>query len=623
MVVNTMPRATRADSRSGTVAPPRRMRGRDGQFKRIRRVRDTFLASGTAAASEIQAAGIAPHVLDSWRRSVRYGLSPSDINPVYVGDIDLDNQLTRVVDAVVSQRDATLEQSMCGLSLTDAEGTILRQWVRDPKLGRWLERHDILPAFSVDETVIGTSSGICLLSGQPTMVRGPEHFAEQYHEVTSAGVPVVHPVTRRIAGSLNLTSRYEDTSPVLLSWVMELVRDIQRAFQEAATRRERVLLNAYLSENRDARHPLVALNEQTIITNATAARLLTSVDQALLWEHASRAIQEGRQDAKRLVLTDGTVVSVECREVRDVTDAAGAVLRIRPVVERAAQVEPASPVPGLGRLAGKGPRWRELCRRAHRVGGGPVLVVGERGTGKLAVATAVAGDVPVTVVDAADAAANGARVWLRELESHLGGLSGSAVVIRRCDELDLPTSTAAANLIRAHRNGPVRILATAKHSARHGGVSPLLTEFTEVLEVPALRDRLEDLPVLLEALTKPAFERLGRTPRPVRWMPDAVQALSRLDWPGNIASLAAVVLEVLRGNNNGYISAGDLPVDVVARASRRKLAGLEQVEATAIIAALRDAGGNKNKAADALGIARSTLYRKMRALGIDLSTMAF
>lgn len=623
MVVNTMLRNTRADRGSGAAARRSLVRGRDDEFDQIRRVHDSFVTTGTAAAADIRSAGIAPHVLDSWQRCLRYGLAPGRTRPVHMGDVDLDNQLTRVVDAVVGQRDAVLEQSMCGLTLTDGAGTVLRQWVRDRKLGHWLEQHDILPAFSVDETYIGTTSGTCLLSGKPTMVRGPEHFADEYHDVTSAGVPVVHPVTHRVVGSLNLTCRFEDTSPVLLSWVMELVRDIERAFQEAATRRERILLNAYLTENRDARHPLVALNEQTIITNAIAARFLTSMDQALLWEHASRAIQDRRRDARRLVLTDGTVVSVECKEAGDVTDAAGAVLRIRPVLHRAAQVEGASAVPGLGRLAGKGPRWRELCRRAHQLGTSPVLVTGERGTGKLAVAQAIGGDVPVTVIDAADAAANGTQAWLRELEACLARSARSAVVIRRCDELDLATSTAAANILRAGRSGSVRVLATATHSARHGEIAPLLAEFTEVLEVPALRDRLEDLPVLLEALTKPAFERLGWPSRAVRWMPDAVQALSRLDWPGNVAALGAVVLEVLRGNSNGYISASDLPVDVVASAARRKLAGLEQVEATAIIAALREARGNKNKAADALGIARSTLYRKMRALGVDLSTTAF
>lgn len=216
----------------------------------------------------------------------------------------------------------------------------------------------IVPSVAVDETAIGTSSGICLLTEKPTMVRGLEHFYEEYSEVTSAGVPIIHPVTRRIVGSLNLTSRYRDTSPVLLSWVMELVSDIQHAFQETATRRERTLLNAYLTENRDARHPLVALNDQTIITNATAARLISSVDQALLWEHASRAIHDGSYESRQLVLTDGTVVSVQCREVVDTAESAGAVIRIRPVVESRSRERASSSAPACRVWSG----WCALAR---------------------------------------------------------------------------------------------------------------------------------------------------------------------------------------------------------------------------------------------------------------------
>lgn len=336
-----MVRKMGAGSTSGAAAAPRLVRGRSGTFERTRQVRESLLTTGSASEAELETAGVTPRVFESWRRSLRHGLTPSSIQPRQTTEVDLDSQLTRIVDAIVTQRSEMLDQSMCGLTLTDGEGTAVRQWVRDHQLGHWLESRNILPTFSVDESVIGTTSGVCLLNGEPTMVRGPEHFCEEYDAVTSAGAPVVHPITHRVIGSLNLTSRYEDTSPIMLSWVMELVRDVERAFQEAATRRERILLDGYLRENRDVRHPLVALNEQTIITNATAARSLASVDQALLWEHASRNVREHHQEPQRLVLTDGTHVSVECREIADGAEAAGAVLKIRPVVERAASAKAA------------------------------------------------------------------------------------------------------------------------------------------------------------------------------------------------------------------------------------------------------------------------------------------
>jgi DNA-binding NtrC family response regulator len=197
------------------------------------------------------------------------------------------------------------------------------------------------------------------------------------------------------------------------------------------------------------------------------------------------------------------------------------------------------------------------------------------------------------------------------------------LVIRHADDLDLSMAASARSLLREDRDVPVRVIATASRRAKHGSADPLLAEFTSVIDVPPLRDRLEDLPALLDALTAAACGFPGQRASRIHWVTDAVQALTRLHWAGNVASLEALVHEVVHANRTGYISANDLPPDVVALASRRKLAGLEQAEATAIIEALRAAGGNKNRAADSLGIARSTLYRKTRALGIDLSTMTF
>lgn len=586
--------------------------------QRIGRARERYLASGGTADLDGTDSVLRPEVVESWRRSLRYGLDPSRVTTVHRPDVRLDSPLTRVADAVVARRDGALDQSRSALVLTDCQGNLIRVWVRDSMLGRWCERHDIVPAFSADETVIGTSSGSCLLSGKPMMVRGPEHFGEVYSGITSAGTPIVHPVNRRIVGSLNLTCRYEDTSPVLLSWVADLAHDISRALHDSATRREHILFDAYLAENTDARHPVVALNEHLIITNVTAARLLESVDQALLWEHSSRVMRQHATGPQRVVLSDGTEISVACREVLDAAETIGAVLNIRTVGERAASRSQAEPATPLGRLAGRGPRWQELCRRVQRAGAGWALITGERGTGKLSVALAMTGGGPVDVIDAA---APEAVRCLRESLSR--GSSGMVLVIRHADQFHAGDAAAAAALLRSRRDGPIRVLATAARPVQHAAPSPLLAEFAAVVEVPPLRDRLEDLPVLLEALTASAPGGSGRETRPVRWLTETVQALTRLDWLGNVASLQALVHEVIRDNTTGYVGVKDLPADLMARTSRRKLARLEQAEATVIIDALRQAGGNKHQAAEVLGIARSTLYRKIRALGLDLSATAF
>lgn len=257
------------------------------------------------------------------------------------------------------------------------------------------------------------------------------------------------------------------------------------------------------------------------------------------------------------------------------------------------------------------------------VGAEPVLIVGERGTGKAAIAKELARGRQIGVHDATDTAVTGEGPWLTALKEDLDRDEIEAIIIRRIDALSDSAATAAANLVQ-HYGGTTagRIFATTSSLDHLDQANALLAQFASVLTVPPLRERLDDLPFLLEALTRKISADTG-SERETRWMPDAVQALSRLDWHGNIASLYAVVARVLRESSTGYIGAGDLPAEVVANSSRRKLVGLEQIESTAIIAALRQAGGNKNRAAQQLGIARSTLYRKIRALGIDWSASAY
>ncbi|HEX4247439.1 MAG TPA: hypothetical protein VH008_06200, partial [Pseudonocardia sp.] len=215
---------------------------------------------------------IRPVVYESWRRSKLYGLDPHRVAPREQRDLETDTYLVRTAEPVVRARSAALEQTMCALSLIDQEGRLLRRWVPDRTMRGLMDRQHVVPGFSVAEPVVGTTSAVSLLSGTPLLVNGPEHFAEGFRALTCASAPVVHPVTRRTVGSVNLTCRYSDTSPMLLAWVMELAGQVEESLRGAASRRERLLFDAYLTHNHDTRHPLVTLDARTIITNAPAAR---------------------------------------------------------------------------------------------------------------------------------------------------------------------------------------------------------------------------------------------------------------------------------------------------------------------------------------------------------------
>jgi len=140
----------------------------------------------------------------------------------------------------------------------------------------------------------------------------------------------------------------------------------------------------------------------------------------------------------------------------------------------------------------------------------------------------------------------------------------------------------------------------------------LLRLFPSTVDVPPLRHHIEDVEVLA-----PFFvARLGYGGQ-LTCPPDVLQVLMRSNWPGNVEQLLQTMRRVVQHRRTGAIQPRDLPPET-RTVSRRLLSPLESLERDAIAAALRDADGNKAKAAKSLGMSRATIYRKIHEFGIVL-----
>jgi transcriptional regulator with GAF, ATPase, and Fis domain len=141
------------------------------------------------------------------------------------------------------------------------------------------------------------------------------------------------------------------------------------------------------------------------------------------------------------------------------------------------------------------------------------------------------------------------------------------------------------------------------------------------LEVPPLRERPEDVVGIAEQVLHQHYPES-------RFSRDAVEALSSYAWPGNVRELKNVVFgAVLQARDaQSEITASDLRFPDSVTSRRRHIptdSDLNQVEKRAILQALESSGGNQGKAADALGISRRTLIRKLkvyREAGLDDSS---
>jgi sigma-54 dependent transcriptional regulator, acetoin dehydrogenase operon transcriptional activator AcoR len=134
------------------------------------------------------------------------------------------------------------------------------------------------------------------------------------------------------------------------------------------------------------------------------------------------------------------------------------------------------------------------------------------------------------------------------------------------------------------------------------------------IRVPPLRDRLDDIPLLVDAFLAQASRQSGRAiPEVSR---EAVATLTRYGWPGNVRELKSVIEHALLSGTGRVLRVEDLPAESFNQAPASALTS-QSSERERLVDALRRAGGNRSEAARRLGIGRATLYRKLAAHSLD------
>ena len=175
--------------------------------------------------------------------------------------------------------------------------------------------------------------------------------------------------------------------------------------------------------------------------------------------------------------------------------------------------------------------------------------------------------------------------------------------------------------------GMVRVVAFAGRGLRPlvsaGSVHSELAGVLEALRLalPSVRERADDVPQLLAQVAQRVAEELGV--QPAELGDDLLDAAGRFEWPGNLNQMRAVMRRLLERGAGETLHADDLAdaLEAVAQmqpvAAGPRLVRLEQVVQEHIRAVLIACNGNKLRAAEVLGISRSTLYRMLETTGFE------
>ncbi|WP_458789165.1 sigma-54-dependent transcriptional regulator [Adonisia turfae] len=312
------------------------------------------------------------------------------------------------------------------------------------------------------------------------------------------------------------------------------------------------------------------------------------------------------------------------------------------------------PIDAPDGMIGSSPPMHRVYRLIGKASGAavPVLISGESGTGKELVARAIhyRGPRAASPFLAVNCAAIPETLIESELFGHRKGAFTGATGERQgffaaadggtlfLDEVAELTPVAQAKLLRVLQEGTVQavgsdeprgvdvriVAATNKdleESVRVGSFREDLLFRLNVLpiEVPPLRDRGDDVVMLLKAFLHEAARQCAMDPPELT--NEAIDAMRRYPWPGNVRELQNIVQRLVVFADAGVIDTVDLPAVMryVSRGAHAPGGGLigsdrplREIEAAHIRAVLERVGGNKTKAAAILGIDRKSLRSKLK-----------
>jgi len=571
-----------------------------------RRAREQFLAAGALSAD-----AVAPGVLNSWRRSRDLQVHPDRVELPYLRDPDTDTPLTHAAAPVLRRIAEDLSEQAVSVVLTSADGLVLDRIAADSKFERMLDDVRLARGYSYAEEFAGTNGiGTALETGKPAFIQGSEHYVGTLGRLACAGSPIREPVTRRIVGVIDLTCWARQADPLLFVLAKSAGSQIEDRIRAMNNETETALLDAYLKQSRRYPAGVLAIGGDVVLMNPYLRQALDAADQTALLDHAAEMTRTSFTTTAVATLPSGASVKISAAEriaVRVRSDSV--VFHVSLHITESAPVRGGQPIP---RLAGRSSSFRRSCQQVERCYRDRewVVIEGERGSGRTRLGQSVAQFVsPERTIRILRAESfDTAERFVTEFEAETD-CDDFAVIVANVDELadDVLEPLAAAMQMRAGRGWIAATTSTERNSPLVDML--VLPFFTHTVTVPALRHRIEDLeelvPMLLNELTR------GE----VRMDGEAMRQLSKLPWPGNVAQLRGVLAETVTRQRAGAIGIDKLPAECRSL-TRRKLTRLEAMERDAIVRSLSENDGSKADAAEALGMSRATIYRKIKDFGI-------
>jgi transcriptional regulator of acetoin/glycerol metabolism len=584
-------------------------------------------------------------------------------------------RLVRICEPLIEQTRELLSQTGTILLLTDPDGMIL-ELAGDSRIVEPAGEVRLMPGCSWTEFNCGTNAiGTAIASRQPVQIHGAEHFCAGIKRWTCSATTIHDPLDGRVLGVLDVSGLARTYSQHSLAFIVSMAGRIESRFGKLALERRLRLVERCMERCFGRADGVAVVDElgRLVRANSEAPRAFARIgapdrlDSAFPVPDVAR-MAEGFLPAQ----SPDWLRRVQIESIKEGSDTLGFLLVVPAASRCAASMFDArpnaesTPVAAFSRIVGRSPALRAAVQKAQQLAKAkvPVLLLGETGVGKELFARGI---------HQASAAADGPFVALncgglsRELlASELFGYTEGAFTGARkggtvgkieaancgtlfLDEIGEMPIDIQPHLLRVLEEGELyrlgentprkvsfRLIAATNRDLRadiaEGKFRVDLYYRLAVtnISIPPLRERKADLAELIDHWLQASVERYGLAD--TVFDDDAHEHLLSYDWPGNVRELRNVIEGAVLIARDGIIAVDDLPPEIRAAGgadSRAvasfgghslplpRVASLEMAEAEAIRLAIQQSRGNLTQVAIQLGIAKSTLYQKIKKYGLS------
>jgi transcriptional regulator of acetoin/glycerol metabolism len=646
----------------------------------IKKAREDFQRCGTAPTAAIR-----PEILESWARSRRAGVTVESADKTLISSLEIQQR----IDARKQFFD-TASSVLAGIyrftigsgyiaTIFDEEGYVLSV-TGDEEILSMAKANALTEGCNRRESNLGTNGiGTALVLGDAIQVFGEEHYFPLHYKWTCSGAPVFNS-KGRIMGGVCIVGPLEEVNFHTLGMTSAAAKSISQILlmQDAYDKLNRAKQSVYTMLSAWPTGALLVDNQLRIIkANPEAAKLLDCrIDriegQALNEFIPSEAIS--LQSIRERVAERPIFLEINGKTVRvslsvEHTDADDHVLfleKTEALHKRVNRVIGSEAHFTFDSIIGQSAGIKEAIALAKLASQNNVNIFlkGESGTGKEMFAQAIhnaskcrdgpfvainCGAIPKSLIESElfgyeggsftgakregcpgkFELANGGTIFLDEIGDMPFDVQVTLLRVLECREISRIGSSKTIRIdVRVISATHQDVKAAVARNQFRNDLYYRLNVFD--IQIPALRERKKDIPVLAEHFLAKYVSNGKKTMK--AFSPQALQAMERYNWPGNVRELENVVERAVYVASDGLIQPENLsfwdqrwaasvtvsdcqnntPLDTLAHPPMRF-----ENERARIEGALYTTGYNVKKAAELIGISRRTLYRRMEHYGLS------